>query len=81
MIYNALKADGHSLNNGLTADLNEYRDGGEVDPSARTALGTLILMGVVEGDGNGALRPRSTLNRAETACLMHRLMTLPGGAG
>ena len=38
-------------------------------------------MGVVEGDGNGALRPRSTLNRAETACLMHRLMTLPGGAG
>lgn len=81
MIYNALKVDGHSLNNGLTADLNEYRDGGEVDPSARTALGTLILMGVVEGDGNGALRPRSTLNRAETACLMHRLMTLPGGAG
>ena len=32
-------------------------------------------------DGDGTLRPRATLSRAETASLMHRLMTMPGSAG
>lgn len=76
MVYRALKADGNSLNNGLTADLDAYRDSGQIAAEARPALGALILMGVVEGDGNGTLRPLDQLNRAETASLMHRLMTL-----
>lgn len=76
MVYRALKADGNPLNNGLTADLSGYRDSGQIAGEAREALGALILMGVVEGDGNGTLRPLDRLNRAETACLMHRLMTL-----
>lgn len=76
MVYRALQADGNPLNNGLTADLSVYRDSGQIAGEAREALGALILMGVVEGDGNGTLRPLDRLNRAETACLMHRLMTL-----
>lgn len=76
MVYQALKADGNPLNNGLTADLSVYRDSVQIAGEARPALGALILMGVVEGDGNGTLRPLDQLNRAETACLMHRLMTL-----
>mgnify|MGYP002510661414 CR=1 FL=1 len=76
MVYRALQADGNPLNNGLTADLSVYRDSGQIAGGAREALGALILMGVVEGDGNGTLRPLDRLNRAETACLMHRLMTL-----
>lgn len=76
MVYRALQADGNPLNNGLTADLSVYRDSGQIAGEAREALGALILMGVVEGDGNGTLRPLDQLNRAETACLMHRLMTL-----
>lgn len=76
MVYRALQADGHPLNNGLTADLDAYRDGWQIAAEARPALGALILMGVVEGDGNGTLRPLDQLNRAETASLLHRLMTL-----
>lgn len=76
MVYRALKADGDPLNNGLTADLSVYRDSGQIAAEARPALGALILMGVVEGDGNGTLRPQDQLNRAETASLLHRLMTL-----
>lgn len=76
MVYRALKADGNPLNNGLTADLDAYRDGWQIAAEARPALGALILMGVVEGDGNGTLRPLDQLNRAETASLLHRLMTL-----
>lgn len=76
MVYRALKADGNPLNNGLTADLSVYRDSGQIAGEAREALGALILMGVVEGDGNGTLRPLDQLNRAETASLLHRLMTL-----
>ncbi len=76
MVYRALKADGNPLNNGLTADLSVYRDSWQIAAEARPALGALILMGVVEGDGNGTLRPLDQLNRAETASLMHRLMTL-----
>ena len=81
MIYKALKADGHPLNNGLTADLDAFRDSKDIEPSARTAVGALILLGVVQGNGDGTLRPRATLSRAETASLMHRLMTMPGSAG
>ena len=76
MVYRALKADGNPLNNSLTADLDAYRDGWQIAAEARPALGALILMGVVEGDGNGTLRPLDQLNRAETASLLHRLMTL-----
>lgn len=76
MVYRALKADGNPLNNGLTADLNGYRDSWQIAAEARPALGALILMGVVQGDGDGTLRPLDRLNRAETASLLHRLMTL-----
>ena len=40
------------------------------------AVGSLVQMGIVQGDGNGYLRPTALLNRAETAKLLHTLMTL-----
>lgn len=76
MIYLSLKADGNPLNNGLTADLDVFRDNGQIDPDTREAIGALLLLGVVQGNGDGTLNPRGTLNRAETASLMHALMTL-----
>lgn len=76
MIYLSLRADGNPLNNGLTADLTVFRDNGQIDPDAREAIGALMLLGVVQGNGDGTLNPRGTLNRAETASLMHALMTL-----
>lgn len=76
MIRNALLADGRTLTNGLAIDLTGYYDHSQIANYARSAVGTLVQMGVVKGDGNGLLRPRGYLNRAETAMLLHSIMTL-----
>lgn len=76
MVYRALKADNRALSNGLTANLEQFRDYGQIAPDAREAIGALLLLGVVQGNGDGTLSPLNKLNRAETASLMHALMTL-----
>ena len=76
MIFNALKASGKIVTNGLAADLSAFYDERDIAPYAKEAVGCLVQMGVVEGDGNGYLRPMSQLNRAETAKLLHAIMTL-----
>lgn len=76
MIYNALKANGRTLTNGLAVDLSAFHDEEEIAAEARAAMGSLVQMGVVKGGGNDYLRPRSLLNRAETAMLLHTIMTL-----
>ena len=75
MIYNALKASGVTVTNGLAADFSAYRDEREIAPYAREAIGSLVQMGVVEGDG-GYLRPQRLLSRSEAAKLLHTIMTL-----
>ena len=76
MIYNALKASGVTVTNGLAADFSVYRDERSIAAYAREAIGSLIQMGVVEGDGSGYLRPERQLSRAEAAKLLHAIMTL-----
>ena len=76
MICNALKAVGKTLTNGLAADFSVYRDEGEIAPYAREAMGILVQMGVVKGNGSGYLLPRGLLSRAEAAVLLHTIMTL-----
>ena len=75
MIYNTLKASGKAATNGLAADLSAYHDGNAIDAGAREAMGILVQMGVVEGDG-GYLRPQRQLARSEAAMLLHTIMTL-----
>lgn len=76
MVYNVLELNGKTSSNGLTADFSAYLDGDEIDSYAKEAMGSLILMGIVTGDGNGYLSPKRQLNRAEAAVLMHTIMTL-----
>ena len=76
IIYNALNASGKDITNGLTANLSAYRDGEDISPYAREAMGSLVQMGVLKGDGNGHLQPRRQLTRAEAAVLLHTIMTL-----
>ena len=76
MIYNTLRVKGKTTTNGLTADLSVYHDEKQIDAYAREAMGNLVQMGVVQGDGDGYLRPQSRLNRAEAAILLHTIMTL-----
>ena len=76
MLYNALVASGKNLTNGLAADLSKFSDRDNIAGYARNAVGTLVQMGVVKGDGNGRLRPTGTLTRAETAILLQYVLTL-----
>lgn len=76
MIYNTMKASGQSVTNGLAADFSVYPDATEIASYAREAMGSLVQMGVVKGDGNSRLRPLSQLTRVETAVLLHTIMTL-----
>ena len=76
MIFRALKASGMTITNGLAANLSVFYDRGQIDSYALEALGSLVQMRVVEGDGNGYLRPQGMLNRAEAAKLLHTIMTL-----
>lgn len=76
MLYNALEASGKTMTNGLAADLTGFSDRDSIAGYARNAIGALVQMGVVKGDGNGRLRPTGTLTRAETAILLQYVLTL-----
>ena len=75
-LYNAMKASGKTMTNGLAADLSGFSDRDSIADYAREAVGALVQMGVVKGDGNGRLRPAGTLTRAETAILLQYVLTL-----
>ena len=76
MLYKTLEVSGKTTTNGLVADLTGYYDAGEIDGYAREAVGSLVQMGVVKGNGGGYLLPKSRLARAEAAILLHTIMTL-----
>lgn len=76
MINNTLKATGHDLTNGLTADLSIFKDNTQISGYARSSVGILVYLGAVQGDGNGMLRPRGTINRAEAAKLIQFIMAM-----
>lgn len=76
MINNTLKATGHNLTNGLTADLSVFKDNTQISGYARSSVGILVHLGAVQGDGNGMLRPRGTINRAEAAKLIQFIMAM-----
>ena len=76
MIFNYMKASGKTFSNGLAADFSAFHDEGSIASYAREALGSLIQMGIVKGNGSGYLLPLKQFNRAEAAVLMHTIMTL-----
>lgn len=76
MLNNTLKATGHNLTNGLTADLEKFSDHQQISGYARSSVGILVHLGAVQGDGNGRLRPWGTINRAEAAKLIQFIMAM-----
>ena len=76
IIYNALKASGKETTNGLAANLDGYHDERAIASYAREAMGSLVQMGILKGNGKGYLEPQRQLTRAEAAMLLHTIMTL-----
>ena len=54
------------------ADLDGYRDAGQVEPYAREALGWAVEAGILQGTADGALLPGGTATRSHTAVLLTR---------
>lgn len=76
MLYNALRAAGQTPEAGSSSDLAPFSDRGEVSSYARDAVYSLVRLGAVNGDGEGHLRPRSSITRAEMAVVLHYIMTM-----
>jgi hypothetical protein len=66
--------------------LTGYTDSGKVSGWARTAMATLVKMGLMNGTAAKTLNPKSSLTRAETAALLYRVLggdsqsAAPGGS-
>ena len=55
---------------GQGADLKAFADGGKVQDYAKTAMSWAVAEGFFEGYGDGTLRPRASLTRAQMAKLL-----------
>ena len=55
---------------GQGADLKTFADGGKVQNYAKTAMSWAVAEGFFEGYGDGTLRPRASLTRAQMAKLL-----------
>lgn len=73
-LYRAMRYAGLRMTTGGADDLASFRDGASVSSGAVEAMGTLVRMGVLQGD-NGRLRPERTLTRAETIVMLYRALT------
>lgn len=74
MLYNAMSRE-QGVGAASTSVLNRFSDGGSVSSYARQAVSTLVQLGIVNGDNNGLLNPRSYITRAEAAVLFHSVLT------
>ncbi len=58
---------------------SSFVDGGSISSWAADSVSAMQRSGVVQGDGNGAFRPRGTATRAETATMLQRFESACGG--
>lgn len=75
-LRNAMRAGGRSVPAGTTEELNSFADYNSVDSSARSAVMSMIHMGILKGDDYRRINPNSPITRAETASILHRAMTV-----
>ena len=76
MLQRAMEVSGWSFSGQGSADLSPYGDSGSISSYARNAVASMVQMGIVAGDQNRNLNPRSNINRAEMAVILHRVLTL-----
>ncbi|AFH64816.1 family 43 glycosylhydrolase [Paenibacillus caseinilyticus] len=72
LIARALKLTNKAELGGSPDGLKAFADAADVADYAAESTAALIQAGVIQGDG-GALHPRSSATRAETAVMLHRI--------
>ena len=75
-LYNAMRAAKQNVPAGSSSELYAFADYNSVSTGARSAITSMIHMGILKGDDYRRLNPASPITRAETAAILHRAMTL-----
>lgn len=76
LLHRTLDAVGRGLGNGWSLSLLSFTDGSSVAEYAQGPVAALVKAGVIQGDDSGRLNPTGSLNRAEMAVILHRVLTL-----
>ena len=76
MLKKAMEVAGRTVSSGSPALLDAYGDGAKVSSYARTAMATMVRMGMLSGDEKGNLNPQKPIRRAEIAVILHKVMTM-----
>lgn len=76
MLKKAMEVAGRSVSSGSVALLDTYGDGSKVSNYARSAMATMVRMGMLSGDEKGNLNPQKPMRRAEIAVILHKVMTM-----
>ena len=75
MLVRAMEAAGWPVQSSSASVLSSYADGDQVSDYARSAMASMIRMGVVQGDQQGNLRPNQPITWAQMAVILHRVLT------
>ena len=75
MLMRAMEVKGWPLQYGSTALLDLHPDGNQVESYARSAMASMLQMGVIQGDNQGRLNPKAPITRAEVAVVLHKILT------
>ena len=70
MLYNYAKLTGKQMKTGGAA----FEDSTEISPWAAEAMDVMTASGILGGDAEGRLRPKSSATRAETAVILKRFL-------
>jgi len=65
----------------ISSDLSSFNDAKSISKDSAQAIATMVRFGILTADASGNFNPAGTLNRAEFAPGMYRLLQLGGGAG
>ena len=74
LIYRTLDEVNYSLSYSVSTDASDFKDYSSVASYAKTAISYLIEHGIVIGS-NDKINPKSNINRAEMAVILHRVLT------
>ena len=76
LIYRTITLDevDYDLNYSVSTDTSDFKDHSSVASYAKTAISYLIEHGIVIGS-NDKINPKSNINRAEMAVILHRVLT------
>ena len=75
-LYRAMQKSGRTLPTAPADYLSRFKDGASVADYAKTAVASLAMQGIIQGDQAGNVMPTGTLSRAEMAVMLHRVLTL-----